>query len=82
MKFYHYGITPEDWDNLYKKQGGRCAICGIHQSELKRKLYIDHCHKTNVVRGLLCNNCNRALGELQESPELLRKAADYLEDKS
>ena len=43
-------------------------------------LHIDHCHKTGVVRGMLCGNCNFLLGHANDSPEILRKAADYLEE--
>jgi len=76
---YLYGITPADFDRMFAEQKGCCAICGKHQSELKRALSVDHDHKTKVIRGLLCNNCNLAIGKLQDSSVLLRKAADYLE---
>ncbi len=77
--FRLYGVTPEQFNKLYVEQEGCCAICGTHQSEFKRALSVDHNHKTKVIRGLLCNNCNMAIGKLQENPILLRKAADYLD---
>ncbi|KKK77559.1 hypothetical protein LCGC14_2852360, partial [marine sediment metagenome] len=77
--FRLYGVTPEQFDNLYVEQEGCCAICGKHQSEFKRALDVDHDHKTKVIRGLLCSNCNIAIGKLKDNPVLLRKAADYLE---
>lgn len=59
---YKYGITQEDYDRMFDNQKGCCAICGIHQSKLKQKLHVDHCHNTGKVRKLLCRNCNIHLG--------------------
>lgn len=73
-----YGITPEDFDRMFAAQEGRCAICFRHQIEFKKRLAVDHCHKTEKVRLLLCGPCNTALGLFQDSPELLRTAADYI----
>lgn len=73
-----YGITSEDYDSMYIEQGGRCAICGLHQSELKKKLHVDHCHETSKVRGLLCDGCNIALGRMKDNPDILRNAIKYL----
>jgi len=81
MKFYHYGVTPEDYDKLYKKQNGCCALCGRHQSELTKTLCIDHDHKTGKIRGLLCLSCNRGVGYLQDDAELCLKAYQYLRKK-
>lgn len=69
-----YGITPEDYEKMFKKQKGKCAICGIK----KDKLDIDHCHTTKKVRGLLCGSCNRALGLLKDNTEFLNNAIKYL----
>jgi hypothetical protein len=57
-----YGITLQQYEKMFKEQNGKCGICGIHQDTLKKSLCVDHCHKTNKVRGLLCKNCNVALG--------------------
>lgn len=59
-----YGITPEQWESMFKKQGGLCAIClkSIHRpydGSGKRAADVDHDHKTGEVRGLLCHVCNR-----------------------
>jgi len=59
---HYYNITIEDYDVAYNKQRGCCAICGKHQSELSTRLCVDHDHKTNEFRGLLCVKCNGALG--------------------
>lgn len=74
----NYGITVEHYNNMFLEQKGKCKLCRIEQTGTKR-LAVDHCHATNKVRGLLCDKCNRAIGLLQDSPGLLRKAADYVE---
>ena len=74
-----YGINNDEYNSMFNSQNGCCAICGIHQSELKKRLSVDHDHITGVVRGLLCDRHNRGMGYFSESPELLRKTADYLE---
>ena len=72
-----YGIDQKGYEELYLKQQGKCAICGI----FKDKLDIDHCHKKNKIRGLLCGSCNRALGLLKDNTEFLLKAINYLNTK-
>lgn len=76
-----YGITPEDYDGLYDKQKGKCAICGKHQSELKRRLCVDHDHNTGKVRGLLCHKCNFVIGNADDDIEILNKAITYLSSR-
>lgn len=74
-----YGITSEQYEEMVRAQGGRCAICGTDNPGRKRtKWAVDHCHKTGRVRGLLCTKCNPGLGYFQDSPELLLAAARYL----
>lgn len=77
-----YGISLEDYQELFNKQQGRCAICGSSGFKMKvenrQSIVIDHCHENGHVRGLLCHNCNRGLGLFQDSPELLEKAIEYL----
>lgn len=73
-----YRITTEDYNKMFQKQNGCCAICKVHTKELKRGLHIDHNHKTNEVRGLLCHRCNTALGLLDESIEILFECIEYL----
>lgn len=73
-----YNITMEQYNKIFDKQHGRCAICNEHQSELKSALGVDHNHKNNIVRGLLCHRCNMAIGLLRESIELLNNAKKYL----
>ncbi len=77
-----YGLTEEMFQELLKQQSYRCAICETDTPTGKWKVFaVDHCHLTNQVRGLLCNECNRGMGLLKDSSDLLRKAADYLDKK-
>jgi RNA polymerase subunit RPABC4/transcription elongation factor Spt4 len=69
-----YDISPEQYEALFVAQAGRCAICRCHQTEqktprwgVKRRLDVDHSHKTGRVRGLLCATCNRTLGRLENN---------------
>jgi hypothetical protein len=73
-----YGILPEDYNRMFEEQEGKCAICGLHQSNFNRSLAIDHCHTTGKVRMLLCTNCNSLLGMAKESRDILKKAEAYL----
>jgi hypothetical protein len=74
---FKYGLEPEDKKTLIEKQNNSCAICGYKFGQKEGDMHIDHCHTTNVVRGLLCNSCNTGLGHFRDSPELLNKAAEY-----
>lgn len=78
-----YGISPEEYDRLLAEQGGVCAICRkpetVAEKGVVRRLNVDHCHKTNRVRGLLCSRCNILLGYAKDLVGLLRAAAEYLE---
>lgn len=56
-----YGITFEQYSEMFKKQEGKCAICKTHEKELNKILFVDHDHKTNKARELLCHKCNVAL---------------------
>lgn len=73
-----YKITLEDYNSLFCIQQGKCAICGTHQSLLPKSLAVDHCHDTEKVRGLLCQNCNTGIGLLKDSSDILLKATLYL----
>jgi hypothetical protein len=73
-----YGLTPDTYQQLFKIQNNCCDICGNVFTRTKNT-HIDHCHTTNVVRGLLCHGCNTAIGLLKESPEILKSALKYLQ---
>jgi len=75
-----YGITITQYDTMYEEQQGRCKICGLDQERLDRRLCVDHCHVTGKVRGLLCDPCNRLLGQAKDRIHVLLKAAEYLKE--
>jgi hypothetical protein len=77
---YKFGITEQQYDEMLKTQNYCCAICKSTTSGDKRstRLSIDHCHKSGEIRGLLCSSCNKAIGLLKDSPDLLRSAIGYL----
>ena len=75
-----YGITVEDYNNMFTSQNGECKICQTHQKDLKKRLAVDHCHETGKVRGLLCQKCNLGIGHLNDSVSLLEKALSYLKE--
>ena len=77
-----YGIELEDYNDMFVLQNGKCAICGKHQTELKKALHIDHCHSTGKIRGLLCGNCNRGIGMLNDDIENLKCAILYLNKRN
>lgn len=62
----NYGITLKQYQELFEKQKGCCAICGRHQRNFKSKLHVDHDHKTGIIRGLLCTGCNIILGHYEK----------------
>lgn len=72
-----YGITQEQFEELWEEQDGRCLICERKFTRL-RPAHIDHEHATGKVRGLLCGNCNQSIGWLHEDAGWLRRAAHYL----
>jgi uncharacterized protein YbaR (Trm112 family) len=83
----NYGITDADLAAMKIEQDNKCYLCQsegflIGKNNHNEKLAVDHCHKTGKVRKLLCHNCNRALGLFKDNPELMRKAADYIEENN
>lgn len=76
-----YGLTMVQYQNYFDAARGVCGLCGktpIRSSNLE----LDHCHKTGKVRGVLCGSCNKGLGFLQDNPDLLRRAAIWIEQHS
>ncbi len=69
-----YGITLDDFNKMLTEQGNKCKVCG---KELTRPC-IDHNHKTNRVRGVLCQKCNAFLGLVEEDLKIISKAIEYL----
>ena len=80
----NYGITETEYRKRLEDQDHKCHLCGsdgflIGKNGHSEKLAVDHCHATGTVRKLLCHNCNRALGLLKDDPDLMRRAAAYIE---
>jgi len=74
-----YGITTDDYNDMFVEQNGCCAICGVHQSEMKRTFSVDHNHTTGQTRALLCDRCNTALGLLKEDRNIVLSLLEYLD---
>lgn len=79
-----YGITLQDYQQMAEAQNYVCAICcerevGVDKNGIPRSMPVDHCHTTGKIRELLCSACNKALGGFRDRPDLLRKAAEYIE---
>ena len=79
-----HGLTVKEFDALLKSQNYACAICKRQDSGTKKTkhFFVDHNHQTNIIRGLLCSQCNVMLGNAKDSPTILRNAAEYLEKHS
>jgi hypothetical protein len=70
-----YSITEDEYDEMSKKQNGLCAICG---GVSPTRLAVDHCHKTEKVRGLLCSRCNVGIGMFLDNTDIMNKAILYI----
>ncbi len=76
----NYGISLTEYNQMLDDQHHGCKICGKDKQQNGRDLAVDHCHSTGKVRGLLCNNCNRALGYFEDDQNRMRLAMQYLDD--
>ncbi len=72
-----YKISLDDWNNIFKSQRNRCAICRTDNPRCNGWC-TDHDHKTGVVRGILCAPCNWLLGLAKDDKKILKRAIDYL----
>lgn len=77
-----YGITPDQYDEMFAAQNGVCALCaqpadpnGVRAAS---RLHVDHDHETGKVRALLCNHCNRGIGAFRDDPDLMQRASLYV----
>lgn len=82
-----FGISLAEYQEMFESQGGVCAICEkpewvkrVNHADQVRELCVDHDHETGVVRQLLCAACNKALGYFKDNPDLMRRAALYVEN--
>lgn len=83
----YYGISINQYAEMYQEQDGKCAIC--HQPETSkdrrgetRILAVDHCHESGAVRGLLCYSCNSMLGQARDKVDVLLAGVEYLKKHS
>lgn len=78
---WKYKVSLKDYEAIFVSQGGVCAICGIDDRKdlTVLSMPLDHSHSSGKNRGILCHNCNHALGKFKDSPVTLRNAADYIE---
>ena|SRR3990167_129596 len=76
-----YGISLKRYDEILEEQNGVCAVCGKTPEENGKRLSVDHCHKTKIIRGLLCDNCNKGMGNFKDNVDFLLKAVKYLSNK-
>lgn len=78
---YKYKLEIEHYNSLLQEQNNSCAICKTIfkiDNKIKKKLFVDHNHDSGQIRGLLCQKCNSAIGLLQDSPEIIINAFNYL----
>jgi hypothetical protein len=73
-----YDLTQDAWNALFEAQRRCCAACGTTEPGSKRGWHTDHIHGTKIVRGILCNGCNLAIGHLKDDPVRAEKLAEYL----
>jgi len=76
-----YGLDLHQYTQMYKNQNGKCLICSTAKELFGKhchQLVVDHDHNNGKVRGLLCSECNKALGLFYDNPQLLNNAANYL----
>ena len=82
---YTYGISKDEWFWMYKEQYGKCDMCkkvlkikGNRRGRAKLIACVDHDHKTNKIRGLLCASCNSLIGLAEENVSILQSGIEYL----
>jgi hypothetical protein len=79
-----FSITLVQYNEMFEKQGGLCAICKQKQEQISlryKNLAVDHNHKTGKIRGLLCSKCNKAIGLLNDDFSIVEAALNYLREE-
>lgn len=77
-----YGLNEEQFEAMKASQNHACKICRTHETNLSRRLFVDHCHETGRIRGLLCQACNTMLGNAKDSVLVLQAGIAYLTSKA
>lgn len=73
-----FNITIEQYDDMRRRQKFKCAICRIDEKYFNKRMVVDHCHSSGVIRGLLCGKCNFLIGFAKDSTKSLSSAIKYL----
>ena len=81
----NYGIDTDQYNDMLKEQNYRCMVCNEVETGRARGggfkcLSVDHCHTSGKIRGLLCSNCNSALGLLNEDRDRIHKLLEYIDN--
>lgn len=76
QKKHRYGLTEDQYLKMFEDQENKCSICGTSFEE--KRACVDHSHESGDVRGLLCDKCNRGLGNFDDDIEILKNAIEYL----
>jgi Recombination endonuclease VII len=76
-----YGVTVEQVENILANQNGLCAICKVPLIVGTKNTHVDHCHKSNNVRGILCGKCNKGIGMFSDDTTKLLSAINYLKKR-
>lgn len=77
-RYAKYGLTKAKFDDMWRSQEGRCAICCEPLRNGGNGVHVDHDHATGAVRGLLCSQCNHGVGHFRDNPHYCIAAASYL----
>lgn len=80
----NYKLSPDQFNSMWESQKGKCGICQVEMAPRGRDPHavsVDHNHQTGEIRGLLCQACNRGIGNLKDCPAVLEAAANYLRSK-
>lgn len=75
-----FNISLEEYNTMLQNQNHKCNICKTEKTELGRLLCVDHCHETGIIRGLLCDRCNRGIGVFKDNVILLTEAIKYIKN--
>ena len=73
-----YGMTLVDRDKIIESQNNMCPLCDLKSP---KKWCVDHCHSSKKFRGVICDNCNKAIGHIRDNPTVAIRIAKYLEGK-